>query len=159
MPAAPTSSSCVEPELCVFARGNDSLGTRGRRTAFGLVAGLSLALGAGFVVVGAWPVLPYSLVEITVLAAAFACLERRAREWERLTVTGEEVIVERMHGGRIDRRRWNRRWLRVETTAGRDGLPARIVLRSAGQACEFGAALTAPRRGEVARQLQRLTGS
>jgi len=158
MPVVPLPSSAVEPELCVLARRNDSLGTRGRRMAFCLIAAVSLALGIGFVVAGAWPVLPYSLLEITVLAGAFACLERRARDWERLTVDGERVIVERVRGGRVDRREWNRRWVRIETTAGRDGLPTRMVLRSAGQECEFGAALAARRRGEVAQALRRLTG-
>jgi len=143
----------------MVARCNDSLGTRGRRTAFCLVAAVSLALGAGFAVVGAWPVLPYSVLEITVLAFAFACLERRARSWERLTVEGDRVIVERARAGRVERQEWNRRWVRVETTAGRDGEPGGIRLSSAGHAWEFGAALPAPRRGEIARQLRRLTGS
>ena len=145
--------------MCVVARCNDSLGTRGRRIAFGLLAGVSLALGLGFVAAGAWLVLPYSLIEITVLAAAFVCLERRAREWERLIVQGERVIVERMRGGQVDRREWNRRWLQVQTMVGRDGGPARMVLASEGQACEFGAALPEDRRGEVARQLRRLVGN
>jgi uncharacterized membrane protein len=156
MPAVSMPPFHVEPELCVVARCNDSLGTRGRRIAFGLVAGVSLALGLGFVVAGAWLVLPYSLIEITVLAAAFICLERRAHEWERLIVEGERVIVERARGGKVHRREWNRRWLQVQTTAGRDGEPARMVLASEGQACEFGAALAQDRRGEVARQLRRL---
>ena len=159
MPVVPLPSSVVEPELCVVARRNDSLGTRGRRTAFCLIAAMSLGLGIAFVVVGAWPVLPYSLLEITVLAVAFVCLERRARDYERLTVEGERVIVERVHGARVDRREWNRRWVRIETIAGRDGLPSRMVLRSAGQEVEFGAALAARRRGEVARALRRLTGA
>ena len=159
MPVVPLPSSAVEPELCVVARRNDSLGTRGRRTAFCLIAVVSLGLGAGFVVAGAWPVLPYSLLEITVLAVAFACLERRARDFERLTVDGDRVIVERVRGGRFVRHEWNRRWVRIETIAGRDGLPTRMVLRSGGQACEFGAALAAARRVEVAQKLRRLTGS
>jgi uncharacterized membrane protein len=159
MPVAPKPPCGVEPELCVVARRNDSLGTRGRRIAFCLVAAVSLTLGIGFVVAGAWPVLPYSLLEVTVLAVAFACLERRARDWERLTVEGERVIVERVQGGRLDRREWNRRWLRVETTAGDDGRPARMLLCSAGQAWEFGASLAAEQRTEVARHLRRLTGA
>lgn len=156
MPAVSMPPSHVEPELCVTARCNDSLGTRGRRIAFCLVAGMSLALGLGFVAVGAWLVLPYSLLEITVLAAAFVCLERRARDWERLIVQGERVIVERVRGGRVDRREWNRRWLRVQTTPARPGAPARIVLASEGQALEFGAALAEERRGALARQLRSL---
>jgi uncharacterized membrane protein len=148
----------VEPEFCVVARRNDSLGTRGRCMAFCLVAAVSLMLGIAFVLAGAWLVLPWSLLEISVLAGAFVCLERRARDWERLTVQGDRVIVERMQGGRVHRREWNRHWLRVETSAGLDGQPARILLRSAGDACEFGAELPAEARGTVARDLRRLTG-
>jgi uncharacterized membrane protein len=152
-------SPAVEPELCVVARRNDSLGTRGRRVAFCAVAATSLTLGIAFVVAGAWLVLPWSLLEIAVLAAAFVCVERRSRDWERLTVQGDRVIVERVHGGRLDRREWNRRWLRVETPAGVDGRAARILLRSAGEACEFGAALADDARGDVARRLRRLTAA
>ena len=156
MSAVPLPSS-VEPELCVVARRNDSLGTRGRCTAFCAVAGVSLTLGIAFVLAGAWLVLPWSLLEIGVLAAAFVCLERRSRDWERLTVQGDRVIVEHVHGGRVQRREWNRHWLRVETPAGRDGKPARILLRSGGEACEFGAELADDARGDVARRLRRLT--
>lgn len=151
-------SSCVEPELCVVARRNDSLGARGRWTAFWLVAAGNVTLGLAFVVAGAWPVLPWSLAEIGVLGVAFVCLERRSREWERLTVQGDRVIVERARGGRIDRREWSRCWLRVETMPGRDGRPVRMLLRGAGEECEFGAALPDAARREVALRLRRLTG-
>jgi len=150
VPAASLSSSSVEPELCVVARRNDSLGARGRWTAFCLVGGASLALGVAFVAAGAWPVLPWSLAEVTVLGAAFAWLDRRSRDWERLTVQGDSVIVERMRGGTMVRREWKRYWLRV------DAEPARLLLRSGRDACEFGAALPAEARGEVVSQLRRL---
>jgi uncharacterized membrane protein len=151
VPVAPLSSSSVEPEFCVVARRNDSLGARGRRTAFCLVAGASLALGVAFVVAGAWPVLPWSLAEITVLGVAFACLDRRSRDWERLTVQGDSVVVERMRGGRLVRREWSRYWLRVEAGSARG-----LLLRSGADACEFGAELPAEARGEVVAQLRRL---
>ena len=125
---------------------------------FGLLAGVSLALAAGFVIVGAWPVLPWSLLEIGALAVAFVVLQRRAHDWERLTVAGDRVILERVRSGRSDRREWNRHWLRVETTTGPDGRPGRMLLRSAGEACEFGSLLAEEARGEVARRLRGLTG-
>ena len=156
MPSSPANS--VEPEYCVVARRNDSLGPRGRWRVFCLLAAASLTLAPAFVVVGAWPVLPWSLLEIGALGAAFVLLERRARDWERLTVQGDRVIVERVRSGKLDRREWNRCWVRVETTAGRDGQPARVLLCSAGEACEFGALLPADARGEVARRLRGLTG-
>jgi uncharacterized membrane protein len=127
--------------------------------AFCVVAGTSLTLGVAFLFAGAWPILPWTLLEITVLAVAFACLARRAGDWERLTVQGDRVIVERVRSGRMHRREWNRHWLRVETTKAHAGEPARVLLYGAGEACEFGALLAEDQRRQVARQLRGLTGS
>jgi uncharacterized membrane protein len=156
VPVAPLPSSSVEPELCVVVRRNDSLGARGRWTAFCLVGGASLALGVAFVAAGAWPVLPWSLAEVTLLGAAFAWLERRSHDWERLTVQGDSVVVERMRSGTLVRREWKRYWLRVDAEPAQGDRPAHLLLRSGADACEFGAALPAEARGEVVSQLRRL---
>jgi uncharacterized membrane protein len=149
------SEAGVEPEWCVLSRRNDSLGEKGRWLAFALVGGTSLTLGLSFLIVGAWPILPWSLVEITVLAVAFVMLARRAGDWGRLTVAGDRVIVERVRGGRMERHEWNRRWLRVETT-GEDGAPVRVLLSGAGERCEFGALMREDERRKLARRLRRL---
>jgi uncharacterized membrane protein len=120
------------------------------------VGGASLALGVAFVVAGAWPVLPWSLVEVSVLGVAFAYLDRRARDWERLTVQGDSVVVERMRGGRLVRSEWSRYWLRVETQPAHEGGPMRVLLRSGREACEFGEELSVEARGEVVTRLRRL---
>jgi hypothetical protein len=65
-------------EYCVVARRNDSLGRRPRWQVFGALAAVSLALAAAFAAVGAWPVLPYSALEIALLGLAFYYVERRA---------------------------------------------------------------------------------
>jgi uncharacterized membrane protein len=156
MAPAPSPAAGVEPELCVLARRNDSLGEKGRWLAFCLVGGTSLTLGLVFLSVGAWPILPWSLVEVTVLAVAFVALARRAGDWERLTVAGDRVIVERVRGGRMDRHEWNRRWLRVETVDGRDGSPSHVLLLGAGERCEFGALLCEDERRTLTRRLRSL---
>jgi len=157
MPVAPPPPYVPDAQLCVVARRNDALGPRGRWTAFGLLASVSLGLGAGFVVAGAWPVLPWSLVEVTVLAVAFACMARRAGDWERLTVDGDRVIVERGRGGRIERCEWNRHWLRVDIVPGRHGARDGLRLTGGGRSVEFGELLPAATRDEIAQQLRRLT--
>jgi len=156
MPVAPPPPFVPDAQLCVVARRNDALGPRGRWAAFGLLASVCLALGAGFVVVGAWPVLPWSLVEVTVLAVAFACIARRAGDWERLTVDGDRVIVERRRGGRTERCEWNRHWLRVEAMPGVRGASDGMRITGDGRSVEFGALLPQAERDEVARTLQRL---
>jgi len=155
-PQCPVQCS-VEGEYCVVARRNDSLGACGRRLAFGLAAGVSLVLGTAFVAAGAWPVLPWSLVEIAALAGALAYVERRAHDWERLTVNGDRLIVERMSAGRLWRREWNRHWVRV-TAGPRTGRRGPVLLLQAGgEACEFGGLLADDARHEVKRALTRLT--
>lgn len=124
--------------------------------AFGLAAAASLAVAAAFVAAGAWVVLPYSLLELALLAAAFAWLERRAGEWERVVVAGDRVIVERAARGRLDRREFNRWWLRVELD-GAGAREPRLRLRYAGKAMDFGSALPPTRRVELAKALSRLT--
>ena len=144
----------VASEFCVVSRRNASLARRERWTAFGLAAAASLAVALAFVVAGAWPVLPYSALELALLATAFVWVERRAGEWERVTVTGDRVIVERGARGRLDRREFNRWWLRVELD---DARGPRLRLRYAGEAMDFGSALPPARRVEVAKALRRLT--
>jgi uncharacterized membrane protein len=146
-----------DADYCVVGRRADALGARGRLWALALAAGVSLSLALTFVAAGAWPVLPWSLVEIGGLALAFAWYERRAHDWERLTVLGDRVVVERVRSGRLTRREWNRQWLRVSTAPARDGSGLRVLLQGAGEACEFGSLLADDARREVGRELRRLT--
>lgn len=162
MPVVPSppcpAQSTVAAEYCVVARRNDSLGARGRRCAFGLAALVSMSLAAAFVAVGAWPVLPWSLLELGALGIALACVERRAKDWERLTVQGDRVIVERMWAGRLSRREWNRHWVRVSAGDGEGGRGTVLRLSCGRDAGEFGVLLADDARREVKRTLARLTG-
>ena len=103
----------AEPEFSVVARWNLSLPARSRWTAFGALATFSLLLAGAFAWAGAWPVLPYSVMELTVLGLAFRYVERRAARWERLTIAGDRVIVERAAGGAPERRLRYPPWVRL----------------------------------------------
>jgi uncharacterized membrane protein len=158
MPSAEPPPLSFTPEYCVLARQNDSLGHRPRWTAFAIAAFASLAIAAWFVLAGAWPVLPFTALELVLLAGAFALVERRARDWERLTVAGDRVVLESMRGGRRTCREFNRYWLSVELEAAGPGSTPELALRFRGERMAFGGALPPGRRLEVARSLARLTG-
>ena len=145
----------------MVARANDSLSRRQRWQVFGALAAASLALAPAFAAAGAWPVLPYSLLEIGVLACAFAWCDRHAEDWERLVIAGDT------RGRRAERGRENgsgasstgtgcaSKWSEAgERSAG----APRVLLRGGGAAWEFGHALPAAERLAVARELRRLTG-
>ena len=159
MPGVALPPLTVEPEFCVVARWNLSLPTRARWRIFGALAAVSLTLALAFVAAGAWMVLPYSVLELAVLAGAFHYIERRAANWERLTVAGDRVIVERSEDGRQTRREWNRPWVRAEMTAPRFGHAGRLLLCCGSEQWEFGEALPPHEKSAVARELKRLTGA
>jgi uncharacterized membrane protein len=142
-----------DPAFCVVVRRNNSLGRRQRWTVFAVLAGVSLALASAFAFAGAWPVLPYSILEITLLACAFRYIERKAEDWERVTIAGDRVIVERATAGRRERREFNRPWLRIE--CGEGGTRA-LTLRYAGEAWEVGRALPAEERMALGAELRRM---
>jgi uncharacterized membrane protein len=146
-------------EYCVVARRNDSLGTRRRWLVFGALALVSLGLALIFALAGAWPVVPYAALEVSVLAVAFAYVERHARDWERLTVVGDRVVVERAIGGRQERREFNRLWVRVEVNEGGMSRVPHVTLHSSGIACAFGDTLPVRERTAMARELRRLIGA
>jgi uncharacterized membrane protein len=162
-PIEPLSSVALPPlpadlEYCVVARRNDSLGRAVRWQVFGALAAASLLVAISFAFAGAWPVLAYSSLEIAALGGAFLYCERRAGDWERLIVAGDEVIVEQAAGGERQRHAFNRYWLRVEVeTAGLARTP-RVTLVSGRARQEFGSALPAAERLAMAKELRQLTG-
>lgn len=160
MPPAELPPLPEPADYCVVARPSAACVARHHRwSAFALIAFASLAIAVAFAIAGAWPVLPYSALELVLVATAFLIVERRARDWERLTVAGDRVIVERNVRGRSERREFNRWWLRVEMeNAGRSREP-KLTLRFAGEALDFGGTLPPGQRVEVARTLRRLTAS
>jgi uncharacterized membrane protein len=145
----------VRSEFCAVSRRNDSLGSRARWTLFAGLCAVSLGMALTFAAFGAWPVLPYSVLEMGVLCWAFGRIERRANDWERVTVRGDRVVVERIRGGVRTQREFNRFWTRLEVEADARSQMARLVLRHRGESLPFGEELPAHERAATARDLHR----
>lgn len=156
MPGAEIPPLATEPEFCVVTRRNDSLGSRRRWCVFAVLCLVSFSLGLGFAALGAWLVLPYSALEMAVLYLAFRWIERHARDWERVCVCGDRVVVERQQAGVRVRQEFNRYWARVEVEAGTGNRPPRLKLRYAGRELRFGDDLPAAQRVLLARDLHRV---
>lgn len=149
------------PEFSVVARRFNCLPARQRWLFFGILAGFSLAVAASVAGLGAWPVLPYSGVELAAITAAFCYVERRAGDWERLSVAADRVIVERAWGGIRERREFDRYWLRVELAPPGDTWrrQSRLELRCKGEAVVFGETLAEHERARIARELRKLVAA
>lgn len=71
-------------DLCYFCAlivkhnySRNSISPAGFAGAFALLAVVTLAIGAGFALVGAWLVLPFAGLEVLGLGAAFVCRARQ----------------------------------------------------------------------------------
>jgi uncharacterized membrane protein len=148
-------STPFETVYCVTSRRNDSLGARGRWQIFAALCTLSLGLATVFAVFGAWMVLPYSMLEMLVLFLAFRWIGRHASDWERLSVRGDRVIVEREYAGVRTRHEFNRCWTRLETDRDPFGGAPRLAVCSAGASIPFGDDLSAADREKIAKDLRR----
>ena len=138
----------------VVARRNTSLAPRQRWTVYGALAAGSLAMAIGFVAGGVWPVLPYSILELSALAAAFVLIERRAGDSDSITLEGDRVVVEQTRAGRATRRELSRHWLRVEIDEEGFAHEPRLVLRNGRDAVRFGDAVPAGERLALARTIR-----
>jgi uncharacterized membrane protein len=146
----------AEPEFCVTSRRNDSLGSRWRWRLFASLVGVSLGFALVFAAFGAWMVLPYSALEMVVLYVAFMWIERHASDWERVSVAGDRVTIERQRSGVLVRYEFNRYWTRVEVEDEGLARTLRLRLRSAGKCIAIGEELPAAERVSLARELRRV---
>jgi len=131
-----------------------SLSPRGFTAVMGGFAGLSLAVGTGFFLAGAWPVLGLCGLEILLVYVAFRINFRAARMYETVTVTRDDLHVARV-SPRGDAQHWRFQpaWLQVfmEDPPRHD---SQLTLRSHGRSLTIGTFLTARERAEFARALQ-----
>ncbi len=115
---------------------------------------VSFAAGYAFAVAGAWPVLGFFGLDILLIYIAFRVSYRRARRYETVRLTANELAVEKIDpNGRTRRWEFQPYWLRVAI----DDSPrynGALTLSSHGKSLEIGAFLTPEERREVARALE-----
>src|SRR5438128_11879254 len=91
-----------------------SLPVHGFRVLMGLLVVIGIAVGIGFVSVGAWPICGFFGLDVALLYLAFRLSYRSARQCETLRLADDQFTVERV-GIYGERRLWRFQpfWLRV----------------------------------------------
>ena len=135
----------------VTVKRNCSISPRRALLLLGATAAVSLAIGAGFALAGAWMILPFAGIEIAALAAAFYIFARHAGDYERISVREGRIVIEICDANATRVHEFSPGWARLAVrTAASD---SRLFVRSHGQEVEIGRHLTAPARGVLAREL------
>ncbi|PTB21666.1 DUF2244 domain-containing protein [Trinickia symbiotica] len=117
---------------------------------------LSLALCSSAIAVllsarGAWPIAPFTGVELLVVGVAFVIYARHAVDYERIRLYPNRLVVEQVSAERVARFEFNPRWVRVEPGA-TPREPIKLVSR--GQTVALGRHLAHYRRAQFANELR-----
>ena len=150
-------SAASSPKPVFFERvllPHRSLPPRGFHILMLLLGLISLAVGIGFVAIGAWPVCGFFGLDVAALYLAFRLSYRSARRREILRLAGDDFTVEQIsiYG---ERRRWRFQpfWLRVVLEERRDE-SNRLLLASHGNSIVIGDFLAPPVRRDLAATLR-----
>jgi uncharacterized membrane protein len=111
---------------------------------------ISLAVGIGFVAIGAWPVIGFFGIDVALVYLAFRLNYRGARQSETIRLAGDAFTVERV-GAQGERRAWRFQpfWLQVILEE-RAGDANRLLVASHGRSLAIGDFVTSPARRELA---------
>jgi uncharacterized membrane protein len=149
-PTAPPGSLFFERVL----RPHRSLPPRGFHLVMMVLGFISLAVGIGFLSIGAWPVIGFFGLDVALVYVAFRLSYRSGRQSETIRLADDAFTVEQL-GVRGERRTWRFQpfWLRVILEErGQDW--NRLLVASHGRSLVIGAFVTAAMRRELAATLR-----
>lgn len=119
--------------------------------------GLSMAIGFGFLLMGAWMILPYSIAEMAVLLGCMYFTLQRARRQEVIPVSEYNVKVEKGAEAPDETFDYNRQWSRYCVKPARHPWdPAKVSIRSHGEELELGSFLNRRDKEELISVLRQL---
>jgi uncharacterized membrane protein len=131
-----------------------SLPPRGLHILMLILGLISLAVGVGFVTIGAWPVIGFFGLDVALVYVAFRLSYRSARQSETIRLADDAFTVERV-SVRGARRMWRFQpfWLRVILEKRADE-SNRLLVASHGRSLVIGDFVTPAARAELAATLR-----
>lgn len=112
---------------------------------------VSLGVAGFFWLQGATLVLPFAVLELVAVGAAFLAYARHATDGERIHLREGRLVVEQETAGRMKRSEFVRDWVQIEPHGG-NGLM--IEVRGGGQTVKLGRFLRPELRPVLAREIR-----
>ena len=138
---------------------NRSLSIAGLWFFYASIITLTLTLGMWFALNDFWPVLVFAVVEMLVLGLCLDSCWRQGRYGEVITVSGDQVVVDKGDGRHLEHREFSRYWAQLVVHEPATRLrPQKLYIRSHGQECEIGRRLTEVERETLELRLAELIG-
>ena len=144
-----------ESERLFVIRPNASLTKNGAIVVFAVVVVISLLVLLRFVLLGAWMVAPFTVLEVAFFGFILRLVLKSNKQVEMISVSADEIRVIRL--GDSGRTEWsfNPHWAQVELKkSSHDWYPSKLTIRSHGRMVELATCLTDSEREELAEALQ-----
>lgn len=139
----------------IVLRPNQSWSWRANLALLATLTGISLTIAGAFLLKGLWLVLPFSILEMTVLYFCLRYLVIRNQRQEVITFSSDEVVIERGRRRAEESLSYNRYWAHFcvipSALPGRD---PRIAIRSHGRETEIGGFLSEPDKRALVQHLR-----
>ena len=125
----PAQLACLYASLCIVSMG---------------IAGFFWSQGVRMI-------MPFALMELVAVGAAFWVYARHATDGERIVLQGAHLVVELESGGHVERAEFNREWVRVEPKSGDGSL---IEVSGQGRSIRVGRHVRPELRPALAREIR-----
>lgn len=141
----------------IILRPNHSWSWRANLIFLSVFMGVSLTISLGFLMVGAWVILPFSLIEITVVALCMHYCVKQCSRQEVITVSDYEVKIERGVRAACEEETFHRMWAKFFVCKPKHPWdPLAVSIRSHGQESEIGSFLSKRDKQDLVAELKRV---
>lgn len=127
----------INSPIVVIAKHNNSLSPKGLMWLFLSIFAITMTVGFGVALVGAWLVLPFAGLELLAFACAFHHVFRHYEDFERITINDSDVIIDKRYAKHTERFTFQRYWAKVILHDESDGTCG-LFIGSHGKEVEFG---------------------
>lgn len=142
----------------IILQPNHSWSWRANVLFLSILIGVSFSIAIGFLLAGAWVILPFSILEMTMVALSIRYCVRQCARQEVITISDYEVKIE--HGIRNPSKQqtFQRMWAKFFVVKPRHPWdPVTLSIRSHGQELEIGSFLSRGDKDNLVAQLRRVT--
>ncbi|HRF11362.1 MULTISPECIES: DUF2244 domain-containing protein [Candidatus Accumulibacter] len=141
------------------ARPNQSLSVTERNWVFVAMAAASSTIAIVFLYFGAWPVLPFTGIELALLWWALRHSEETAEDFERIALESGQLTIETRRGALAERHAFQPYWVRLQYVKPQGQSSHRLLIRSHGREVEVGRMLTEEQKKALASELKQSLGA
>ena len=141
----------------IILRPNSSWSWRANVIFLSFFMGVSLTIAVGFMIAGAWVIMPYSILEVTVVGLCIHYCVRQCSRQEVITISDFEVKIESGIREPSKAQTFQRMWAKFFVTRPRRPWEsATLSIRSHGHETEIGSFLSSTDKDDLVSQLKRV---